>query len=226
MVIYRAVNKINWMGYIGQTILSLEERMDYHYYEKRNLYFHNALRYYGFDNFFWYIICYCSSKQEMDEKEKYYIKYFESKFPNGYNLTDGGEGNFGWHPTEEAKQKNREAHLGKPSGKKGKKQPATSGENNPAKRPDVRAKISAKRSGQKLGPPSEEARENLRKALIGKKRPPFSEEWKKNLSKARAGKIPWNKGKKLGPEYDETRKKMSIAKIGNKNRTGSKIWKP
>lgn len=41
----------------------------------------------------------------MDEKEKFYIKEYNTKAPNGYNLTDGGEGSLGYHPSKETNQK-------------------------------------------------------------------------------------------------------------------------
>lgn len=35
------------------------------------------------------------SKEELNEKEKYWIKKLNTKWPNGYNFTDGGDGNSG-----------------------------------------------------------------------------------------------------------------------------------
>lgn len=29
--------------------------------------------------------------EELNEKERYYIKYFNTLFPNGFNLTEGGD---------------------------------------------------------------------------------------------------------------------------------------
>jgi len=60
------------------------------------------------------------SKEELNDKEKFYIKQFNSKIPNGYNMTDGGDGNdgtikpnLGKHLLEETKDKIRLANLGK-----------------------------------------------------------------------------------------------------------------
>jgi len=60
------------------------------------------------------------------------------------------------------------------------------GENNPAKRPEVREKISKSRKG--------------------KKRPPFSKEWKRNMSKSHIGISSWNKDI---PHSEKTKKKIS-----------------
>ena len=61
--------------------------------------------------------------EELNEKEKYYIKIYDS-YNNGYNSTEGGDGVLGCHHTgmygkqhtKEAKEKNRQAHIGKLKG--------------------------------------------------------------------------------------------------------------
>jgi len=46
---------------------------------------------FGLENFNFDVIEECSLK-ELDKKEKYWIKYYNSTDPNkGYNLTDGGK---------------------------------------------------------------------------------------------------------------------------------------
>lgn len=54
--------------------------------EKSALY--SAMRKYGEENFLFEIIGWF---EDYNEKEKYYIKFYNTKAPNGYNLTDGGE---------------------------------------------------------------------------------------------------------------------------------------
>ena len=70
------------------------------------------------------------------------------------------------------------------------------GNKNPAKRPDVRAKISKSKKGMTL---SLEWRLKIGKSnkgkLKGKSRPPFSLSWRKNLSKSHKGKPSPMKGK-------------------------------
>jgi len=53
----------------------------------------------------------------------------------------------GKHHTDAAKQKNREAHLNKESGNKGKKHPHLCGDKNPAKRLDIKEKIRQSKLG-------------------------------------------------------------------------------
>ena len=94
MIVYKATNK-NGKCYIGQTINSLKWRKSKHINEANrqcdSLYFHNALRKYDFT---WDILCKCKSQKELNDKERYYIKEFDS-IKNGYNILPGGEGNSG-----------------------------------------------------------------------------------------------------------------------------------
>jgi len=85
------------MLYIGKTCMSLNARKYYHLYDAKRgsrVYFHNALRKYGVGNFDWQVIDQAESKQELNEKEKYWIQFYKSFDPQfGYNLTMGGDGN-------------------------------------------------------------------------------------------------------------------------------------
>lgn len=105
MIIYYIKNKLNNKIYIGQTIRTLEGRMDEHVQcaingVDRKLY--NAIRKYGWDNFEFGIICHCSSLEELNQKEtEYIIKYDTLK--NGYNMGLGGDNNVMF--SEEVKQK-------------------------------------------------------------------------------------------------------------------------
>lgn len=89
--VYCCTNKVNNKSYIGQSV-DFEKRKLRHLNVKDNLYFHRAIKKYGIDNFEWKILCECSSKYELDEKEKYYIKELNTIRPYGYNLTYGGGG--------------------------------------------------------------------------------------------------------------------------------------
>lgn len=53
--------------------------------------FHNALRKYGEDGFLFEILEECESDM-LNERERFYIKKLNSAYPNGYNLTEGGDG--------------------------------------------------------------------------------------------------------------------------------------
>lgn len=94
MLIYKVTNKINNKSYIGLTTRTLEERKSEHlrHTYSENTYFHRAINKYGKENFLWEIIDDTSkSLKELKEKETYYIKYFNTLAPNGYNISAGGE---------------------------------------------------------------------------------------------------------------------------------------
>ena len=94
-IIYKVTNKINGKVYIGQTIRTLAERIYYHYYradhepEVTKTHFINAIRKYGKDNFLWEEIDFANSQSELNEKEKYWIQFYNS-VEYGYNIQAGG----------------------------------------------------------------------------------------------------------------------------------------
>ena len=92
--IYKYTNLINGMVYIGQTKQTLEQR-DYKHLTQLNdnTYFHRAIQKYGRENFSLELVEDNIPFNELDEKEKYYIDYFESYYVTGkgYNLTQGGQ---------------------------------------------------------------------------------------------------------------------------------------
>jgi hypothetical protein len=45
------------------------------------------------------------SAERVYELEQYYIKQYDTKVPNGYNLTDGGDGISGLKHNDETKEK-------------------------------------------------------------------------------------------------------------------------
>lgn len=57
---------------------------------------HNYMRIYGIENFYFEILESNVPDEELNNKEKEYIKKYNTKYPNGFNLTDGGDGGFSW----------------------------------------------------------------------------------------------------------------------------------
>lgn len=112
--IYVFTNKINNKQYVGQSI-NIKERYKQHFKDAKhdNLYFHNALNKYGEENFNFEVIEENIPLNYVGEREKYWIAKLNTKTPNGYNLTDGGEGAFGYKHTEESKMKMSEIKKGK-----------------------------------------------------------------------------------------------------------------
>ena len=72
-----------------------------------------AIRKYGEDCFYFEILEELEEESDRLEAEKMFIKRYNTKAPNGYNLTDGGEGRCGFKHSDDTKRKMREAHKGK-----------------------------------------------------------------------------------------------------------------
>ena len=92
--INKITNKINGKCYIGQTIKHYETRFKQHQLNYTKPYFSQLLIYkafnkYGIENFSFEPIEEVETKEELDEREKYWIKYYDSYY-NGYNATLGG----------------------------------------------------------------------------------------------------------------------------------------
>lgn len=110
--IYKATNVINNKFYIGFDS-NWPNRKKHHLKSNKKYLFCNAIKKYGKDNFIWEPI-YQSKNAEHTLKimEPYFIKEYNS-YENGYNMTLGGEGTFGYKPTKETLEKIRKAQLGK-----------------------------------------------------------------------------------------------------------------
>lgn len=104
--IYKITNTVNNKCYIGQTRshrLNHDKYRPYGYLGRFNSHISEAmrsknhskyldmsLRKYGTENFICEKILDCSI-DELDKYETHYISEFKSKYPNGYNLTNGGQ---------------------------------------------------------------------------------------------------------------------------------------
>ena len=90
--IYKITNLINNKVYIGQSI-DIKERWYNHLHRhqrSKDLPLYRAFEKYGIKNFTFDIIEECDI-QNLDEREKYWIQYYDS-YNNGYNMTTGGQG--------------------------------------------------------------------------------------------------------------------------------------
>jgi group I intron endonuclease len=95
MIIYKSTNKITGKIYIGQTTKNLEQRINGHIKESKvdkNRPFLSSINKYGIDNFVFEIIDSVNNVDELNDKEIYWINFYNSVSPNGYNVTGGGQG--------------------------------------------------------------------------------------------------------------------------------------
>lgn len=132
MIIYKITNKVNGKIYIGQTKQRLAKRWSNHCCKNSHCsILHSAILKYGSENFTVEQIDVASNKDELDKKEIFWIRHFDCVAPNGYNISTGGNGNRGYKPTKETLMKRSLSLKG-----------IHMGDNNPAKRMDVRVKMS------------------------------------------------------------------------------------
>lgn len=122
MWIYKITNIQNQKVYIGQTIRPIEQRFHRHINDAMNnildTHFARAIRKYGKDNFVIEEIDSAKTQNELNEKEHYWIQYYNS-VNNGYNETDAINkcgGNTYFSKTEEEmeiiKEKIRQTKVG------------------------------------------------------------------------------------------------------------------
>jgi len=113
MKVYCIENKIDNKKYVGITRGDINRRFKQHKTisntknTSNKSHLHNAMSFHGVENFFITEIDSAEHKDELFEKEKYWINKLDTK-RNGYNETDGGEGTFGWKATDEQRKHNSE----------------------------------------------------------------------------------------------------------------------
>ena len=148
-VIYKITNQINGKSYVGQTTTSLSQRMASHRYADSVI--GNAIRKYGWENFSVEVLEECDTKEELNEREIFWIAALNCKTPNGYNRSDGGDGPTGYVCSDETRAKLSAAGKGK---KKSPEHRAKIGAGNRGKKqtPEAKAKISAARRGKSTTP--------------------------------------------------------------------------
>jgi group I intron endonuclease len=129
-IIYKATNKEQKCFYIGYSSKGLDSRKQSHQYDcfrlEKKSKFYNFIRKYDWDNFTWEILAVHSTKEELPEAEKYWIKKQKEEFVNWkcLNSTDGGDGLL--NPTKEIREKIGKGHKGKPLSKEIKNKLSTS----------------------------------------------------------------------------------------------------
>jgi len=190
----------NGKAYIGITKNTASHRFSQHVKfareGKRMCAVHHAIIKYGSDIVNVDILA-MAEWSYLTELEVRAIAAFNTRYPNGYNLTDGGEGTSGVVRSAETRLKMGVANIGrKPSDENIAKLKIIN--SNRVRGPDERAKLSVAHKGKKKSP---DHVEKMRSAGTGK-----------TLSaEARAKVSEFNKGKIFS---DDTRAKISAAKKG------------
>lgn len=108
-VVYLLIDGTNDKEYVGQTTKTVEERFNQH--KRGDLYIDRAIRKRGADMFDIAILKVCYSQEELDYWERHMIRSRDTKSPNGYNMTDGGDNDFSM--SAETCAKMSASHMGK-----------------------------------------------------------------------------------------------------------------
>lgn len=201
MIIYKITNLVNGKMYIGQTIRPLEKRWKAHYRERHSdRPISRALCKYGRENFKIEEITRASSRDELDELEKFWIIELDTMNPlNGYNARGGG--NTGRGVCEETRTKMSLAKKGKPSNKK-----------DFSCSPETAAKISAANKGKipwnKGLPQSEEQKQAHSLKMVGRKA------WNKGIKRNNKPIIAINLDTNEEIEFPSIHEVVSVLKIG------------
>lgn len=204
--IYLAVNKINGKAYVGKTSKTLEHRRACHEAMStcdEGWYFQRAIKKHGKENFEWHEVYSDVPTCDLGMLESECVSWFNTRAPNGYNLSNGGEGNPGYKFTQEQKDHLSRVHKGKPL-------PALFLER--ARQANL---------GKKKGPLNEETKNKISKRLKGRKQ---TDEHRRKNSQANKGRpkpkhiqemlrtntLGWHPS-------EETLKKMSESQKGRKH---------
>jgi len=94
MIIYKITNSINDKVYIGQTVRTINRRWSRHkgaLRESNKTPLYNAIRKYGWDKFKIEEIDGANSLSELNYKEWLLIHKYNTLWPNGYNMREGGQ---------------------------------------------------------------------------------------------------------------------------------------
>jgi group I intron endonuclease len=197
MIVYKATCSITNKCYIGQTIYDLNSRIAGHISDmihKNSCHFHHALNKHGLMNFAWSILQECSSIEDLNEYEEWWIDVHDS-FKNGYNMTTGG-GNC--QLSKEHKEKISKALKGIPGTWLGRQLSKEHKEN-------IGKAVSGKNNGNYNRQFSEEHKRKISKSKLGKK---LTVEHKEKIGAAVRCRV----------ITSETKNKMSIsAKIRKQN---------
>lgn len=151
--LYMITNQINGKQYIGISN-NPARRWIKHKSGHGSKIVYQAIKKYGLENLKFDVL-YEGCEDDIKQLEISLIKEYNTFAPNGYNLTEGGEGSIGWKPSAKTRQKWSESRSGKKNGMHGKKHSK-----------ETKAKISAKAKGRK-----NPTRSRLNKQYQGAKNP-------------------------------------------------------
>ena len=88
--VYLITNQITGKKYVGQTSRTIARRFWEHANNNKSA-IGLAIQKYGRENFNIKVLEICASREQANERERYWIAFHNCIAPYGYNLTDGGD---------------------------------------------------------------------------------------------------------------------------------------
>ena len=190
MVIYKITNLLDGMVYVGQDSKNRSS------YFGSGLLIKRAIEKYGKENFKREILEHCNTKEELNQREVYWIKKLNAK-ENGYNICGGGQG----QNHDDIKKRFSETKKGVNNGMFGRKHTD-----------EVKKIVSEKNKGKVR---TEEHKQKLRDHILNRN---FDQQKKEEIFKKISEKL---KGK---TKTEEHRLKLSKANLGKTSlRKGAKM---
>ena len=191
MYIYCITNIINNKKYVGKMSKPVNKSKSY---LGSGVIINKAIRKYGKESFLKEVLEENLKAEELSIREVFWIEKLNTKLPNGYNLTDGGEGTIGYKKTLTQIENHKNAIRGKKTSEETKRKMSEA--NIGKKKTENHAKnISKGLTGRKLSP------EHVEKVVAANRGKKLSEEQKRMISEFRKGRT----------TSDETKIKMSLS---------------
>ena len=210
-VVYRIYHKESMKSYVGKSVHPQRRIREHLSGRTSSPAIRAAIKKYGADAFRVEVLESEVPESCLSKMEILHIRFFKSIAPDGYNLTDGGEGVSGlkrgdpWNKgktsiySDDTRRKMSEANKGKKLSPEARKKVSEAGKGR-----------TPWNKGKKYTP---EARQKMKGHPAHNKGKSPSPETRQKMSKAHKGRDPWNKGK-TSIYSDGTRRKMSEARKG------------
>ncbi len=203
--------------YIGKSV-DVEHRIAVHFtpgqHERSTSHIHKAIGKYGRDAFRVVVLEHCDDDETARAREVVWIRALETKTPNGFNLTDGGDGTSGFRPSDETRAKLSAARRGSKRSAETRAKMSAAQRGRPRHSDETKAKIAASKLGntysvgRKL---SEETRAKISAGNTGKE---ISADVRARMSARLKGKVPARNLREVSPEI---REKIAAAGRGRKH---------
>jgi group I intron endonuclease len=168
-IVYLLTNTTNGKPYVGATTATWKRRWSFHRLcarqgDKRPLY--DAIRADGPVAFSMEVLAHTNTQKQLDEMEIVWIFLMDSKVPNGYNMTEGGKGHLGFHPSEETRKRLCAAQHNHPVSNATRRKISHAAKRRYQEHPEYRLAVSKVHKGKIISP---EQRQNMRDSQLGRK---------------------------------------------------------